>query len=304
MNKPLTPKAFSLIELAIVILIIGIAIAGITSASRLVHQFRVNSARSLTTASPVNSIRGLLVWFESTSENSFIDLEENDSEPISTWNDINPQQNFKYVLKQNSAAKKPTYLAKGQNAGLPLVQFYSVPSMVQSMFTTENLDLNGNPSFTMFFVASATNNSNAFSRLFTIGDASFACSQFDFSYWGNNTGNLRFYGGNKTFSMFSSNMLASFRIIRDGVSGISTVNGSSTLIYFNGVMKAVGNRASEDCTPYITPAPFALNPDVPPSSTSWTTQIGEIIIFSRILKKDEVEDIEYYLSKKWSIKLG
>jgi prepilin-type N-terminal cleavage/methylation domain-containing protein len=304
MNKSRTPKAFSLTELAIVILIIGIAIAGISSATRLVYEFRVNSARSLTAASPVNSIRGLVVWFESTSDNSFIDTEESNNEPISTWNDINPQQNFKYALKQNNATRRPTYLAKGQTAGLPLVQFYSVPSMPQSMFTTENLDLNGNPNFTIFFIASATNNSTAFSRLFSIGDTSFACSQFDFSYWGNNTGNLRFYGGNKTFSMFSSNMLASFRIVRDAVSGASTVNGSSTLVYFNGAMKVAGNRATEDCTPYITPAPFALNPDVPPSSTEWTTQIGEIIIFNRILKKEEIADIESYLSRKWSIKFS
>lgn len=300
-----TPRAFSLVELAIVILIIGIAIAGITSATRLVYQFRINSARSLTKASAVNSINGLLAWFDAVSEASFTDLEADDGASITNWNDINPQQPFKLKLTQLSPINKPTYVAKGQSAGIPVVQFSSTPTVVQKMFTVSDLDLIGNPSFTIFVVASATNNSIAYSRLFSIGQAgSFECTQFDFSYWGKNTGNLRFFGGHKTFSMLSSNMLSLFRIVRDSVSGASTVNGSSTALYFNGSMKVVGNRVNNDCTPYLAPGPFALNPDVPPSSTDWKVQIGEIIIFNRLLKRDEVEDIESYLSKKWSIKLG
>jgi prepilin-type N-terminal cleavage/methylation domain-containing protein len=303
-TKSKTHKAFSLVELAIVILIIGIAIAGMTSATRLVYQFRVNSARSLTASSPVNSITGILAWFESTSDASFNDLEESDGGLITNWFDINPQQPFKYVLNQPENQNKPTYVARGQSAGLPVVQFYSVPSVVQRMATTANFDLTGNPSFTIFAVASATNTSASYSRLFAIGDTTAECTQFDLSYWGNNTGNLRFFGGNKTFSMLSSNMLSLFRVMRDSSAGASTVNGSSTALYFNGRMKVVGNRVNSDCTPYLTSAPFALNPDVPPSSNEWTVQIGEMIIFNRVLKADEVADIESYLSKKWSIKLN
>lgn len=300
-----TPKAFSLVELAIVILIIGIAIAGITSASRLVYQFRVNSARSLSVASAVNSISGLLAWFDATAVASFSDLEADDGASITNWSDVNPQQPFKHKLTQLSPVNKPVYVAKGLSVGIPVVEFSSTPTVVQKMFTVDNLDLVGNPSFTIFVVASATNNSIAYSRLFSIGQAgAFECTQFDLSYWGKNTGNLRFFGGHKTFSMLSSNMLSLFRVVRDSVSGASTVNGSSTALYFNGVMKVVGNRVNNDCTPYLAPGPFALNPDVPPSSTDWKFQVGEIIIFNRLLKRDEVEDIESYLSRKWSIKLG
>ena len=41
-------KAFSLIELSIVILIIRILVAGVTQSSRLVTQFRLLSARNMT----------------------------------------------------------------------------------------------------------------------------------------------------------------------------------------------------------------------------------------------------------------
>jgi prepilin-type N-terminal cleavage/methylation domain-containing protein len=56
-------KAFSLIELSIVVLIIGILVAGITQSSRLVSMMKIQSARSLTINSPVASIKGLTIWF-------------------------------------------------------------------------------------------------------------------------------------------------------------------------------------------------------------------------------------------------
>ncbi|MBU6140174.1 MAG: hypothetical protein KGP29_01270 [Proteobacteria bacterium] len=296
-------KAFSLVELSVVILIVSIVIEGITSASRLVYQSRINSARFLTISSPINGIKDLLVWFESTSDASFAESEKSDLAKITNWHDINPQQPFKYVLNQPIVSRQPTYEARGASGGLPLVQFYSIPTAAQSMSTTGNIDLVGNPSFTMFFVASAGNNSEAKSRLFSIGNTSGACTQFDLSYWGNNLGNLRFNGGDKTFPMLNSNMLSVFRIVRDSVSGNSTVNGSSTAIYFNGAAKILQNRATEDCSPYLMPSPLSLNPDVPPNLLNWTVKIAEIVIFNRVLKSDEIRDIEAYLSKKWSIKL-
>ena len=55
-------KAFSLIELSIVILIIGILVAGVTQSSRLVSQFRLISARNITLSSPVPTIKNLAYW--------------------------------------------------------------------------------------------------------------------------------------------------------------------------------------------------------------------------------------------------
>ena len=64
-------KAFSLIELSIVILIIGILVAGVTQSSRLIREFKLTTAKNLTRNSPVSSIKGLYFWFETTSESSF-----------------------------------------------------------------------------------------------------------------------------------------------------------------------------------------------------------------------------------------
>ncbi len=61
-------KAFSLIELSVVVLIIGILIAGITQSSRLVRAMKLNTARSLTRSSDVASIKNLTAWFDATAE--------------------------------------------------------------------------------------------------------------------------------------------------------------------------------------------------------------------------------------------
>ena len=63
--------AFSLVELSIVVLIIGILIAGISQSSRLVRAMKLSTARSLTRSSDVNSIRNLTAWFDATAEGVF-----------------------------------------------------------------------------------------------------------------------------------------------------------------------------------------------------------------------------------------
>ena len=56
-------KAFSLIELSVVILIIGILVAGVTSSSRSVKRMKILTAQNLTTSAPVSSIKDLIFWY-------------------------------------------------------------------------------------------------------------------------------------------------------------------------------------------------------------------------------------------------
>ena len=65
-------KAFSLIELSIVILIIGILVAGVTSSSRLITRMKVVTAQNLTRNSPVSSIKDLAMWYETSLDESLL----------------------------------------------------------------------------------------------------------------------------------------------------------------------------------------------------------------------------------------
>ncbi len=83
-NKTISQKAFSLIEVSIVLLIIGILVAGVTQGSRLVRASRLQTAQNLTINSPVAGIPNLSAWWETSLESSFLAAEAVDSTAIST----------------------------------------------------------------------------------------------------------------------------------------------------------------------------------------------------------------------------
>jgi len=82
-------KAFSLIELSIVILV-----AGVTQSSRLIRQMKIATAQNLTRSSPVPN-RNLMFWWETTLDESFLPGEATDGAEITQWNDNNPVTNDK-----------------------------------------------------------------------------------------------------------------------------------------------------------------------------------------------------------------
>lgn len=136
-------RAFSLIELSIVILIIGILVAGVTQSSRLVSEMRLSSAKRLTQSSPISSIKGLLLWLETSSDNSF-DNNVGDADQVANWYDLNPLSNTKYTLNQSTTANRPTYI-KSSTGGIPALKFNN------SKFQIDNFPLNS-PSYSMFIV--------------------------------------------------------------------------------------------------------------------------------------------------------
>ncbi len=101
-------RAFSLIEISIVVLIVGILIAGITQSSRLISLARINTAKSLTQGSPASSIPNMSVWFESASDSVFDNSNIEDGDKVKAWNDIKLQQ--KQILMQIQAINQFTKL--------------------------------------------------------------------------------------------------------------------------------------------------------------------------------------------------
>ena len=124
MNKNYSSKlkAFSLIELSIVILIIGILVAGVTSSSRLITRMKVITAQNLTRNSPVSSIKDLSAWYETSLDESFDNAEETEDSPITNWFDLNPQTSFKINAIQATVDNKPKFRTNIFN-GLPGIQF-------------------------------------------------------------------------------------------------------------------------------------------------------------------------------------
>jgi prepilin-type N-terminal cleavage/methylation domain-containing protein len=288
-------KAFSLIELSIVILIIGILVAGVTQSSRLIRQMALSSARGLTQSSPVPSITGLVSWYETVSEKSFDELEASDNSTTTNWYDINPTSANKINLNQTDPARRPTYVANGLN-GLPSLRFNGSTTYLQSNgFIPEHNSNN----FSLFIVT--MNSLNAVSSHKAIFCNRFGPPPF------NILRGLTIYSVSNTY-----NLTMGTGVNWDGPSGHTIVNGVADIITLIRDTNS-GTLYKNGLNPIVRTVVYAPNLIRPTSIGSnsacdltndyfFNGYINEIIIYNRNLSNDERQDVEKYLAKKWAIK--
>lgn len=292
-------KAFSLIELSIVILIIGILVAGVTQSSRLIAQMRLASARAMTNSSPIASIRDLVFWFEPTLEESFLTTQAEDGTQISQWNDINPfAVNNKYYAVKTASAQV-IYKSNAIN-GIPGLQFTGANS-ANGYFTLSTTTVIGgatniqttNNRFTIFVVSKLDIISDAINRgLIYNGNASI-------SGWGyyRDTSNKRgiLFGG----VVADLSTSASSSLNPEIISVVYTGNGATTIpVYVNGIAEAYPSLGSSPATP--TSSLFIGGTSN--TAENWNGFISEIIVYDRALKTEERQSIERYLGKKYGIR--
>ncbi len=291
--KKLTPKnnhfkkAFSLIELSIVLLIIGIIIVGITQSSLLFSKFRLSVARSTTESSPVTSISNLFLWLDTTSANSFDESATGDGEYVSNWYDLNPAS----TVKRNFTSADPylpIYIANAIN-NLPALRFDGIDDYMISNTIASN-EMLPNNTVTMFFVAKIATSATATMPFTFQLDADNRCLPiFD-------AGVVRFDCPDGT----GDGLLEGVTDISNTLQIITLFKNETTqTIYLNGASDATQANA-------LPMASFSSEMLIGSDGESLATSmdVGEIIIFSRGLKTEERQAVESYLSHKWKINLS
>jgi prepilin-type N-terminal cleavage/methylation domain-containing protein len=296
-------KAFSLIELSIVILIIGILVAGVTSSSRLVKQMKLTSARSLTIGSPIASISNLLLWTETTLESSF-DKNISNNDKVIIWNDINPQSTYKSNFSQSNATYQPQYVDSGIN-GLPSVYFNNFnllsPSFVIGanygifiVFNSAGINVNGS---TILNVTDGLNHGINIEIQPSTG-----------AYLGLNRRIRALHRSPLGTSTENDNYANATYAIQDNANYVfaytRNVNTNKSFFYIN------GNNAND---PSFTGATTqALNGNnltlmignLLPNNFArpFVGKISEIIIYDKTLNTEELTAVNSYLLKKFNIK--
>lgn len=280
-------KAFSLIELSIVILIIGIIVAGITQGSRLVKEFRLSAARSLTRSSPVHSIPGVFFWLDATSETAF-DTDVDEGSAVQNMYDQNIQTNDKVHFTQATSGKRPIYRRELVNK-LPGLYFDGTDDVLQSVSQYHVTTVSPNNENTFFYVGYFPS-TVAFPGYFNFQISGGA----ERIYFAGFTATPKFtYVAEITNSINGGNTLA-----RNLIATLEKKNGTQR-IYINGAQTATGANTA-------TFSSFSSNFFVGArlASTGFArVDVGEVIFFDRALKDEERESIETYLSKKWGIKI-
>jgi prepilin-type N-terminal cleavage/methylation domain-containing protein len=293
--KIFTKSAFSLVEISVVILIIGILIAGISQGIDLYSDYRLVNAKNLTKNSRVGRINDLEIWLETTSENSFatgtgpynyISRDPVEGEKIGLWRDINPRltpENRLNIFRNNNSNNQPIYSKNGINS-IPTLKFDNDDSLNTYSYISQ---LN-TPKFSTFLVMNHNNlggtdlNFILYSRPGSIGGYSLLAQKLA------NIQSLNYMIGSSVWHGAAS-LVKSTEI---PIIVTFIFDGATTKLYRNGVLFSGSFSGS-----------YVQNSN---SQTFLSPRghFGEFIYFSRNLTDPERVDIEKYLSQKWSIKLN
>jgi len=295
MLKLSSKKAFSLIELSIVILIIGIIIAGVTQGSRLVRQFKLSSAKTLTSSAPVASVKGLSLWLETTLDTSIPDAQTEEGVAVQQWNDINPQSLTKYFAVNTDDETSPVYSESAGVNGLPSISFpdrdrilsltKDIAGTLPAAFTTQD------NAFT-FFIVSVTPRVVADGESYSYLDNGDDVSRQ--TAWRYMEAPAHYALAGAWHNSEATTIDAAPRII------VGSFNGTTLKGYFNGVIDH-----EDSGTAVIPPASGGslVIGQMPGQTAGFQGFISEIIVFDRALKNEERHSIEDYLGKKYNIKV-
>ena len=334
LKKAQLKKAFSLIELSVVVLIIGILIAGITAGSRLVRNSKLASAAQFTKSSDVNSIPDLVLWLEPTIENSFATTSSNtdtltyanvaglqdsayvkdtlrpdNREYVARWNDITPRAvaGNKKSVYQETGSRRPMYIANAIN-GLPALQFDGSSQYLYSLNnnTTPSAPplVAGDDSYTMIAVFSAQPYTTGSPTIFSQAPNNLSASTTASLSIRNASPVLSFdsfaTATDSDISIKTSTHYIAIMKLED-----SAITSSNNLSFY--VNNSSSNKTFSTSTYNIGSDAFFMSVFGNVNGNSYYDYfkgyIGEVLVFDRALKNEELDTIMKYLSKKWGIAL-
>jgi len=278
--QPKKYKAFSLIEISFVILIIGTIFSVVIGGSILIKKSRIVAAQSATQSSPIKSIPNTALWLESSLEDSFKNSETSNGDSVSVWYDQKNSVNKSTIV---AVGNGPTYsntinyihAVKFSGSSLDYLQISDASFLNNSDYTIVILEKRQSANAGYFIGNSAVTTSNQTLVLGYSADQQIVHSQ----------GSGNSYNSAISSYSSSSDNPRIFTFTSDSTQGKKT--------YINGLLAA----QSSDTTKLSGITTLAIG-------RGYTGEIGEIAIFTRALKSDERKYIEDYLGKKFAAKVN
>ena len=289
--KKINKKAFTIIEISVLMLVISVMIVGVMTSKSMVTKSRLANAQSLTQQSYVNEISDdLIAWYETSLEGSFNASEiKNDGSFITAWKDSN-----KSVVTKNNATVTTPLNTANQPILVQNVFYNSIPGLRFS--GSQYLKFDGTKfaqnSYTIFLVEQRSSNKSE--NYFIGGSGSSSNSNLSMGYGTDTTISFSHYSNDFTRSIASykpqTPIMHTF-LFNDTIGKRHSINGGSIAI----------NTPAQ--TTSITSFNLAMIGAYNPSGTlkTYVGDLAEIIMFKRSLKTEEIKAIESYLGSKYGI---
>ena len=291
-------KAFSLVEISIVILIIGLLIAGISKASDLIFDANIASGRSITKSAKVNRMPNLVLWLETTLAESIKDSERGGT--VTIWRDINPQSTTKFIFRNSGGT--PQYVEPGKNlpaiGSLSASNYFTVGTEASTTVLSQKVnDIFTSANATIFMVLKSPTTSSVDADLFSfcpnagcaVGtqiSISLASGKPTFIFPSGTGASATATTTNNYFGTVPNVIIVS--ALKDSAGNKIAVNGAS----------AVATSANTN-----TQLPVAFDTatfKIGGVGTATGVEIYEIIVFSSALNEGDRQSVESYLAKKYN----
>lgn len=290
-------KAFSLIEMSVVIVVLSILMLVALKGRSLVYDSRVSGAAYLTNSSIVTAINGLEAWYETTLPDSLNPYEKFEGKSITKWYDIDPTSGtVKNNLVQNGSSGVPNYQKKCIN-NLPCLNF---SGSGEYLIAENEIMIKGDSAQGTIFLVGATYSSTYDNDALAIsGGSDKTVMRFDLNS-GSNTSGFRFRGSARIFA----------NPFKYGVPFISTWTFSRADLaqyfdlYVNGVKQNQSSLANDPLDLKNNFVSVGAHNYSNSYISFYNGKISEIIIFNKYLTDEERSSVERYLSKKFAIKLN
>ena len=291
--KLIKRKAFTLVEIAVVIIVIGVLIAGISQAMEMFAEASLKSSRNLSKSSRIGRVDDLTIWLDAASEKAF-DNEKGDASAVSIWKDANPKSNLAISSTSSSASLYPSYSLSAINS-LPAVSFKKTSSSVGNCVTVPSESfVNSSEDFTLYLIY----NPKSLDDGIIIEKNNASATTFPFS--------LELSSGYYKFSVKNSTETISVtspkqpKIKTPNLIRLSRIKGSQIEIVIDGVSTTQADTLTSSTLNNAELAIGCRNGATPANFVSG--DIGETAFYNRNINVKEKAEIEEYLYKKWKMK--
>lgn len=300
-------KAFSLVEISIVILIIGLLVAGISKASDMIFDAEIKALKSLTKGSRVNRIPNLVLWLETTSEESMKPSERIDQANVTYWSDINPQATSKIIFKNYKNSTNVKYVEAGINGNnIPLLSPNAVDN-ANDYFVSTTMDSAYAAASPNNLSATSTYSSNSLFpntdlTIFVVVAPHTSADIFSFCTYTSNV-----CDAGKTIKLGSSSTKIQFTMLSaatTNASALETAAQTAPYVIVSAIRDTSGSKIFVNGTSKVTAATANTNAAMTPYDGIFRVgpaKVFEVIVFSSRLSDVERYAVEEYLGKKYSI---